>query len=152
MDRACLQFDPDEPDYHRVTKQVYNAVNSNKTYDILRSTRHFGPLVFHLTWEKQIDDLLIDVIHNGRIDEAVLLIKLYHIIHPNVNFNESIDYEDDIRLINNYAKCISPKRYDIEHALLYYKTLQEEKQQLDSNILKAHGKHAIEENRQDRTE
>ncbi|XP_031830182.1 mitochondrial ribosomal protein S22 isoform X2 [Nomia melanderi] len=152
LDRACIQFDPDEPDYHRVTKQVYNVVNSKKKYDTLRSTRHFGPLVFHLTWEKQIDDLLTDVIQSGRLDEAVSLIKLYNVIHPTANLAEFVEYDDDIKLIQNYAKYVSSKRHNIEHALSYYKKLQEEKQELDNTIKAAHGKHVTEENLQDKTE
>ncbi|XP_076652150.1 mitochondrial ribosomal protein S22 [Halictus rubicundus] len=149
LDRACIQFEPNDPEYHRITKTVYEDVNSKRNYEPLRSTRHFGPLVFHLAWEKKIDSLLIDVIHSERIDEATSLIKLFHIFHPGSLSASSAPYDDDITMIRNYAKLDSQNRNNIDHALLVYEKLQAQKQEIETSILEAHGKTGDEGDRPD---
>ncbi|XP_076300240.1 mitochondrial ribosomal protein S22 [Lasioglossum baleicum] len=144
LDRACIQFEPNDPEYHRITKIVYEDVNSKRKYEPLRSTRHFGPLAFHLAWERKIDNLLIDVIHGERLDEAAALIKLYHIFYPTAVSAPSAPYEDEITVVRNYAKLDSTNRKDIDHALLVYEKLQAQKQEIESTILKAHGKTGVE--------
>nr|XP_033327336.1 28S ribosomal protein S22, mitochondrial [Megalopta genalis] len=136
LDRACIQFEPNDPEYHRVTKRVYEDVNLKRNFESLRSTRHFGPLAFHLAWEKKIDNLLVDVIHSQRIDEAVALIKLYHIFHPQALSAQSAPCEDDITMIKSYAKLESSMRRDIDHALLKYEKLEREIQKFEAEKLK----------------
>ena len=58
LDRNCEQFEPDNPLYIATAKAVYEHINLNTAYDTLWSTRHFGPMVFHLVWEKKCDDLI----------------------------------------------------------------------------------------------
>lgn len=58
LDRNCEQFEPDNPLYIATAKSVYEHINLNTAYDTLWSTRHFGPMVFHLVWEKKCDDLI----------------------------------------------------------------------------------------------
>lgn len=36
LDRACVQYDPDEPGYQRVTSITYQHVDHQQTYDLLR--------------------------------------------------------------------------------------------------------------------
>ena len=64
LDNACLQLEPDDPDYQRIVGEVYSAVDENMHYEILQSTRHFGPLCFYLTWNKCMDNLLAYFINN----------------------------------------------------------------------------------------
>ncbi|XP_078043158.1 mitochondrial ribosomal protein S22 [Augochlora pura] len=133
LDRACIQFEPDDPEYHRITKAVYEDVNSKRKFDIVRSTRHFGPLAFHLAWVKNIENLLVDVIQSQKIDEAVALIKLYHVLHPHAMSASTAPFQDDITLIKSYAKLESPRRRDIDHALLKYERLQKGIQELEAS-------------------
>lgn len=140
LDRACIQFEPNDPEYHRITKAVYEDANAKRKYDPLRSTRHFGPLAFHLAWEKKIDNLLVDVIHSERLDEAAALIQLYHIFYPEAASASTAPYEDEITVIRNYAKLDSQNRKDIDHALKFYENLLAQKQEIETGILKAHGK------------
>ncbi|XP_058462369.1 small ribosomal subunit protein mS22 [Malaya genurostris] len=81
LDRACIQFEPYEKDYHRVTATVYQHVNENKLFDSLRSTRHFGPMSFFLTWHRSVDDLLLDMIKREYFRNGVELIVLYCTLH-----------------------------------------------------------------------
>ena len=58
LDRNCEQFEPDNPEYIATAETVYDHINLNKSYDVLWSTRHFGPMVFYYVWEKKCDDMI----------------------------------------------------------------------------------------------
>ncbi len=81
LDRACLQFEPYEQKYHDITSQVYLHVNNVGHFEALRSTRHFGPMAFAFAWHKMIDDMLLDMIRNDYLKDAVQLICLYYEIN-----------------------------------------------------------------------
>nr|XP_034184880.1 28S ribosomal protein S22, mitochondrial [Osmia lignaria] len=142
LDRACLQYDPDHSEYHRITKAVYSRVQEWKKFDALRSTRHFGPLVFHLASEKNIEALLEDVIKNGKIEEGAALVELYHCLHPEAQ-SAGKPTQNDIELIRLYAELDSSDRYGIERALETYEHIQAEKKQLQERIEQGH--HVAEE-------
>jgi small subunit ribosomal protein S22 len=36
LDRACLQYDPDEASYQRITSITYQHIDMNKNYDMIR--------------------------------------------------------------------------------------------------------------------
>ena len=62
LDLACAQFEPDDPEYQRVTGKVYETLEVRRCYQALHSTRHYGPLCFYLAWNKKIDNLLTTLI------------------------------------------------------------------------------------------
>lgn len=66
LDCACVQFEPDDSEYHRVVKTTYDHVDTNQKYQRLRSTRHYGPLVFYLASEGTIDNLLLENLQTDR--------------------------------------------------------------------------------------
>lgn len=76
LDRLCIQFEPYEASYHQITSQVYQHICDNGKYEILRSTRHFGPMAFYFAWHKSIDGLVLDMIRNDYLMNAVELICL----------------------------------------------------------------------------
>lgn len=76
LDRACVQFEPNESEFHAITEKVYTHINETKKFDVLRSTRHFGPMCFFLAWHRLIDDLLIDMIRRDFLQNAAELICL----------------------------------------------------------------------------
>lgn len=76
LDRMCIQYEPFEPKFHQITSQVYQHVSENQQFDKLRSTRHFGPMAFFFAWHKSIDDLLLDMVRNDFLENAVELICL----------------------------------------------------------------------------
>lgn len=89
LDRSCVQFEPYDQQFHAITQQVYLHINESKQFDLLRSTRHFGPLSFFLAWHRIIDNLLIDIIERDFMHNAVELISLSHRLN-NVSFDETI--------------------------------------------------------------
>lgn len=36
LDRACIQYEPDEPSYQKITSVAYQHVDSRKNYGLLR--------------------------------------------------------------------------------------------------------------------
>ncbi|XP_043679583.1 28S ribosomal protein S22, mitochondrial [Vespula pensylvanica] len=140
LDRACLQYDPDDPEYKRVTEAVYEDINKKKKFEYLRSTRHFGPLAFYLVWSKNIDKLLCEIIESRKIEEAVALIRLYQKIHPQANSaTTKCESEDPIELILHYASLDSPVDTLIKKTVAVYQELERERQKVVEGIKKAHG-------------
>ncbi|KAG8230338.1 hypothetical protein J437_LFUL000609 [Ladona fulva] len=125
LDRACIQFEPDDRDFIRVRNAVYDHANENKEFESLRSTRHFGPLAFYLAWKNQIDFLLIDLIDGDRLDEAVSLIELYQVLQPSSKIAGKKDQiKGDIEIIKAYAELSSLRRQDVEMAIKNYSQRQ----------------------------
>lgn len=126
LDRACIQFEPNDPKYQRVAGNTYEYVNENGLFDKLRSTRHFGPLVFYLVWNNNIDNLLLELIETCQIDEANSLLKLYGIVQ-NVVFNA-----DNLGVLEEYITKYSKKRGPLELALQSLKDLENRKKSLEA--------------------
>lgn len=121
LDRACVQFEPDDPLYQRVTGIVYECLNENSEFDVLRSTRHFGPFVFYLAWHKNIDNLLLELITSSKIGEANKLLALYGKIHNvELGFGDS----EDVSAVQEYISKCANKKGALELALQAYKDCQ----------------------------
>nr|CAG4641935.1 EOG090X0AW0 [Eurycercus lamellatus] len=112
LDRACAQFEPDDPNYIRVTRKTYDCVNKTAQYDTLRSTRHFGPLVLHLVLSKEIDDLLFNFISRKELGAAVDLVNLFHIVESGATTQNMDDYQ----LIENFIQGHALKKSALELA------------------------------------
>ncbi|KAI8434701.1 hypothetical protein MSG28_003229, partial [Choristoneura fumiferana] len=61
------------------------GVDNEHRIIVERSTRHFGPLVFYLTWHQSIDSLMLDLLQFGAVREAVLLIATRQAIHRDIS-------------------------------------------------------------------
>ncbi|KAK9295252.1 hypothetical protein QLX08_010391 [Tetragonisca angustula] len=138
LDRACLQFEPDDPEYHRITKEVYSYVNKLRKFDALRSTRHFGPLAFQLAWENNIDTLLLELIESENIEEAGQLVRLYHKLQPDAKSGQ-VEIENDLQLVKVYVQLDSSDRHMLSGVILKYEKMYKEKQRMERGIMKAHG-------------
>lgn len=67
LDRACLQFEPDDPLFILTAESTYDAIDRRGHYDFLKSTRHFGPMVFYLVRVRKMDGLLLHSMVEGRL-------------------------------------------------------------------------------------
>ncbi|XP_070496660.1 small ribosomal subunit protein mS22 [Chironomus tepperi] len=103
LDRACCQYEPYEKRFHEITSQVYTHVNDNFQFQLLRSTRHFGPMSFFLAWHKNIDDLLLDMIRNDYLGNAVELICLMYKLNA---INESMNILNELKLKHDFEAQI----------------------------------------------
>ncbi|XP_031616762.1 kinesin-like protein subito [Contarinia nasturtii] len=126
LNRATVQFEPFEKDYHRVTSLTYQHINKQKAFDSLRSTRHFGAMAFFLAWHKLIDNLVIDCIERDYLRNAVEAICLMY----NIN---KIPY--DVYILDQLKRY--PKR---DHEYFYSKIIDSKEHDIDFEIEKVAGK------------
>ncbi|XP_018575709.1 28S ribosomal protein S22, mitochondrial [Anoplophora glabripennis] len=134
LDRACIQFEPDDPKYQHVVSITYQYINDNNDFDVLRSTRHFGALTFFLVWNKNIDNLLLDLIETLHVEEGHDLTKLYFKVH-----NVSLSSSSNLEAIEEYIEKYSNKKPPLQLAVQAYKDLIKQKEQLATGIQAAHG-------------
>ncbi|XP_063988586.1 small ribosomal subunit protein mS22 [Diachasmimorpha longicaudata] len=139
LDRACTQFEPDDPEYQRITRLVYDAVDSQNDYDTLRSTRHYGPFLFHLVVTKNIDNLLYENITREFIEDAALLVKLFHKIHETSQCDEVSRIENNMEVIQKYIDSDAPKKGKLNSAINAYKELVKTRETVAEAVKKAHG-------------
>ncbi|RVE44437.1 hypothetical protein evm_010914 [Chilo suppressalis] len=165
LDRACLQYEPDEPTYQKITSITYQHIDMNKNFEKLRSTRHFGPMAFYITWHQNMDNLMLELLQTSAVREAVLLTALRHEIHGDVAEGDNAKIlaheilptpiqltkpdrltEEDIQLDNKCVSCI--EKYIVSNSMMksqqelalqgfreYYQQLIE----LSRGLKKAHG-------------
>ena len=84
LKKACLTFEPNDPEFIRVTHRVYEHINEQKEFDVLYSTRFYGPMVFYLVWYKKLNNLLSRYLNMAKMNECVDLVRLYAIVHEDV--------------------------------------------------------------------
>ncbi|XP_035829056.1 28S ribosomal protein S22, mitochondrial [Aplysia californica] len=121
LDRACCQFEPDDPDFIRTTHRVYNAVDQCGDYEHLRSTRHFGPLAFYLAWHSSIDGLLVDMLDRDKAQDARDVVVLFADVHPNSScaaaISELPQQDDDVAVIKTYLSTDCKNKDKVELSL-----------------------------------
>ncbi|CAD5113273.1 DgyrCDS2453 [Dimorphilus gyrociliatus] len=122
LDRACVQFDPDETDYIRVTRRVYEYIADRSDFMKLYSTRHFGAAAFFLTVQKNIDSFIAVLINSNLLHSAKSLIDVYYMVH---NQEQGLPKEwsnlSDEEAIMMFAKQEAKDGSRIELALQVYK-------------------------------
>ncbi|CAB0034687.1 unnamed protein product [Trichogramma brassicae] len=133
LNRVCVQFDPDHSEFHRVSQLTYDRIYEKGHYEKLRSTRHYGPMVFYLTWCKKIDNLLIENIAQESIEDAALTIKLYYILHPSDNVPKGVD---NIKLIQHYLDndCNSQCKRRLDNTLKMHLELESERKKVNEDL------------------
>ncbi|XP_078064819.1 small ribosomal subunit protein mS22 [Mustelus asterias] len=122
LDLCLIQFEPDSADYIRVHQQTYEDIDKHGKYDLLRSTRHFGGLVWYLVNRRKIDGLLIDMIQRDLMDDAISVLQLYHMLHPECQSSKEANQQQaqGIDLIKIFSRTDSKKGGYIELALQVY--------------------------------
>ena len=96
LDRACAQFEPDDPEYIRVSRKTYEYVNDSQDYAALRSTRHFGPMVLHLVLSQRMDNLLSYLITIKDIAAGADVVRVFYAVE---NTATSVDSMSDMEII-----------------------------------------------------
>jgi small subunit ribosomal protein S22 len=145
LDRASLQFEPDDPKYIEVVEYTYASIDKKQNYDYLSSTRHYGPMVFYLVRTRQMDNLLIHYIKSERISpDAVLLVSLFHKIfaksESSSSQSQSQEGEDpNIAKIRQYIESSSIKKSELELALNWYLETEQGKRDMTEGLQRAHG-------------
>lgn len=130
LDRACMQFEPDDPKYQKIASDTYEYINDNGLFEKLRSTRHFGPFTFYLVWHNNIDNLLMELIESCQIEEVNNLLELYGIIQ-NVEFSTDCRSEN-LGVLEEYISKYSRKKGPLQLALQALKNLESRKKSLEA--------------------
>eukprot|EP00074_Homo_sapiens_P058465 XP_006713766.1 28S ribosomal protein S22, mitochondrial isoform X2 [Homo sapiens] len=117
-----LRFEPDSTEYIKVHHKTYEDIDKRGKYDLLRSTRYFGGMVWYFVNNKKIDGLLIDQIQRDLIDDATNLVQLYHVLHPDGQSAQGAKDQaaEGINLIKVFAKTEAQKGAYIELTLQTY--------------------------------
>ncbi|XP_064642007.1 small ribosomal subunit protein mS22-like [Lineus longissimus] len=133
LDRASIQFEPDDPLYIRVIGRTYTHIDTNKKYDVLRSTRHFGGMAFYLAWHRKVDYLMADMLQRDFFKDAVQLVHLHIILHPDSETANDVIYQkvkSPMDLIKTYIAKDAPHKGELELALQSYE--EEHSQDIES--------------------
>jgi len=113
LNRNCVQFEPDHPIYIRTAEAVYEDVNAHGHYDVLHSTRHYGPMVFYLAYNKKCDDLIVHYLRKKDLDDAACVVRVFALVHEDSevagNVLPDISPLDLIRLYTNSDSLKSSK-------------------------------------------
>ncbi|XP_070207274.1 small ribosomal subunit protein mS22-like isoform X2 [Littorina saxatilis] len=123
LDMACVQFEPDNPEYIRVTHRTFEAIDSAHSYEDLRSTRHFGSMAFYYVWYKKIDYLLMDMINRELVTDAGDLVRLYCITHPDSAIAQQLKTDtasDLISVLKTFCSVEASHKGQLELAIQGY--------------------------------
>ena len=132
-------MEPDDPLYQEVTQSTYDYIDKEGDWYQLKSTRHFGPMVFHLVWNKNIEKLFLHNIKNEKMVDNASLVNLYRIIQPNLKYEVLKNEKDDIKLVETFIEIEFSTSSNISAAFQAYKEIIKERKNLEKNIQKAHG-------------
>ncbi|TPP63599.1 Small subunit ribosomal protein S22 [Fasciola gigantica] len=104
LDRACVQFEPDDPQYIQVCHAVYDAVNelawtplhtdSSDTNPLrsLRHTRHFGPLALYMIAQmSNPGPLVYEALHSQHFARLGWLLQLIALLRSESKFALEFD-------------------------------------------------------------
>ncbi|XP_072263819.1 small ribosomal subunit protein mS22 [Pyxicephalus adspersus] len=120
LNRCIIQFEPDSREYIEIRNQAFEDIDKQRKYDLLRSTRHFGGMVWHLCSLKSIDGLLIDMLQRDLLEDAVSLVRLYNMVHPDTECAKESQGADGRELIKIFVKMEAKNPGYIELALQAY--------------------------------
>lgn len=127
LERACLQFEPDEHDYIRVTSTVYEHINQMRQFELLRSTRHFGPMSFYLANNKKIDLLLLDMVDRSLLSDAAGLVRLYCILND-FDFQSKFENPSNLETVKRFVQSnhCGKYRHELELSIQKHEQLNDQ--------------------------
>uniref|UniRef100_A0A8D8W4K9 28S ribosomal protein S22, mitochondrial n=1 Tax=Cacopsylla melanoneura TaxID=428564 RepID=A0A8D8W4K9_9HEMI len=121
LDRACTQYEPDDVLYHNILNTTFTHIHETNSFELLRSTRYFGSLVFFLCNNNLIDNLLLQNLHCNMIEDAVWLIKVYQFVNPESKCAQVKHKEgQDVAFVQSYIDLDSPDKERVTQALESY--------------------------------
>ncbi|XP_053342394.1 28S ribosomal protein S22, mitochondrial [Clarias gariepinus] len=109
LNYCLVQCEPDSADCKRVHTLTYEDIEKHGKYELLRSTCLFGGLVWHLVSSRRIDGLLLDMLQRTRLQDAVDLVHLFNLVHPQSDVALQSQQATGIDLLQVYADCESQK-------------------------------------------
>ncbi|CAM4556870.1 hypothetical protein PO909_002713 [Leuciscus waleckii] len=122
LNQCVAQFEPDSAEFKNVLMLTYEDIEKHGKYDVLRSTRFFGGLAWHLVNGRRIDGLLVDMLQRDLMPDAVRLVRLLHLVHPQSESAQDARRQQatHLDLLKIYAQYESNRAGFIELALQNY--------------------------------
>ncbi|CAB4065335.1 MRPS22 [Lepeophtheirus salmonis] len=118
--KNCEQFEPDHPLYLQTANAVFEHADQHRQYDVLWSTRFYGPLIYTLAMKNSIDNILIHYFIKKDVDSALRVLRVYGEIHD-LNSLKELKNEND-ELIHKYLDNYSSKKSKVQKS---YETMLE---------------------------
>uniref|UniRef100_A0A673ICV4 28S ribosomal protein S22, mitochondrial-like n=1 Tax=Sinocyclocheilus rhinocerous TaxID=307959 RepID=A0A673ICV4_9TELE len=117
LNQCVVQFEPDSAEFKNVME-----IDVHGKYDLLRSTRFFGGLAWHLVNGRRIDGLLVDMLQSDLMQDAVRLVRLFNLVHPQSESAQHAQRQQatDLDLLKIYAQYESNRAGFIELAVQTY--------------------------------
>ncbi|XP_052819880.1 28S ribosomal protein S22, mitochondrial-like [Mya arenaria] len=127
LDLACSQFEPDNPEFIRITHLIYDHAAANENFRVLEGTRFFGPLVFHLAVKDKLEPLLVYYIQEDRLMETRDTIHLGQLVR-----NEKLTMGSVFTVVQAYVKDQVENAYSViqTQSVMTPATKTEEEQRL----------------------
>lgn len=111
LDRLCLQYEPDDPEFIRMTRQIYNHILVNEEFDTLRGTRHFGSLAFYLALCRREELLMLDMLQRYLVLDACDYLSLLDKLHMPKQYKRPNYKQDNVKkMLEKYVKKKSTKK------------------------------------------
>ncbi|ROL55221.1 28S ribosomal protein S22, mitochondrial [Anabarilius grahami] len=122
LNQCVVQFEPDSAEFKNVLMLTYEDIEKHGKYDLLRSTRFFGGLAWHLANGRRIDGLLVNMLQRDLMQDAVRLVRLFHLVHPQSESAQHAQRQQatDLNLLKIYAQYESNRAGFIELAVQNY--------------------------------
>ncbi|XP_067221556.1 28S ribosomal protein S22, mitochondrial [Chanodichthys erythropterus] len=122
LNQCVVQFEPDSAEFKNVLMLTYEDIEKHGKYDLLRSTRFFGGLAWHLANGRRIDGLLVNMLQRDLMQDAVRLVRLFHLVHPQSESAQHAQRQQatDLDLLKIYAQYESNRAGFIELAVQNY--------------------------------
>ncbi|KAI6196675.1 hypothetical protein M3Y94_01137000 [Aphelenchoides besseyi] len=103
LDWACYFYEPDDSEFVRVSRVVFDHVVENGRFDLLHSTRHFGPLVFYLVLNGNLPPLLRHFSSSGSLNNVADVLRLQQLVYPDWR-TASAEGDSDEKVVKNFVK------------------------------------------------
>ncbi|XP_071327807.1 small ribosomal subunit protein mS22 [Trachinotus anak] len=125
LNLCLVQFEPDSSEYITVHAATYEDVDKHNKYELLRSTRHFGGMVWYLVNARRVDGLIVDMLKRELLQDAVSLVSLFHMAHPHSESAQEAASQQatGTDLLKVYAQKESQRSGYIELALQAYEQM-----------------------------
>ncbi|KAL1259996.1 hypothetical protein QQF64_007823 [Cirrhinus molitorella] len=122
LNQCVVQFEPDSVEFKNVLILTYEDIEKHGKYDLLRSTRFFGGLAWHLVNGQRIDGLLVDMLQRDLMQDAVRLVRLFNLVHPQSESAQHAQRQQatDLDLLKIYAQYESKRAGFIDLAVQTY--------------------------------
>ncbi|XP_035384549.1 28S ribosomal protein S22, mitochondrial isoform X2 [Electrophorus electricus] len=122
LNHCLVQFEPDSADFKKVHTLAFEHLEQEAKYEVLRSTRFFGPLVWYLVTRRRVDGLLTDMLQRDRLQDALSLVRLFNLVHPQSDCAlQAVQQQaTGLDLLKIFADCESQKSGFIKLALQTY--------------------------------